>query len=101
MPVTMSSGKNVFEELGPDYTLLAFDAEPVDVETMLEDARALELPVQLVRDTRHGERAEYGTKMVLVRPDQYVSWAGDTVPRDSRHMLERVTGATSRSRVGA
>jgi hypothetical protein len=101
MPVTLSSGKNVFEELGPDYTLLALGADPVDVEALLEDARALELPVHVVRDAREGERLDLGAKLVLVRPDQYVSWAGDSLPRDSRQLLERVTGARLSSSVGA
>jgi len=29
---------------------------------------------------------------VLVRPDQYVAWAGDGPPRDAAQLIQRVAG---------
>jgi len=30
--------------------------------------------------------------LILVRPDQYVVWAGDTAPGDAISLLRKVTG---------
>ena len=34
-------------------------------------------PLAIVRDTNEGERARYGASLILVRPDQFVAWAGE------------------------
>ncbi|HEX6513722.1 MAG TPA: FAD-dependent monooxygenase [Chloroflexota bacterium] len=89
-PRLLSSGRNVFEELGPGFTLLAFDA---DGRSIQDAARALRVPLTAVRDAYEGERRDYGARLILVRPDQYVVAAGDDPPRDARALLRTVTGA--------
>ena len=91
-PAELTSGRNVFEELGSGFTLLAFDAEEHAVEAFRQAAQARRVPLDVVRDTRDGDRASYEAKLVLVRPDQYVVWAGDEPPGDVDALLRRVTG---------
>jgi 2-polyprenyl-6-methoxyphenol hydroxylase-like FAD-dependent oxidoreductase len=91
-PQPLSSGRNVFEELGDGFTLLALDAPGDAVDTLEEAARQRTIPLKVIRDTRADGREQYESRLVLVRPDQYVVWAGDTAPDDTDQLLRRVTG---------
>jgi hypothetical protein len=91
-PRSLSSGRNAFEELGTDFTLLAFDASDAEVAPFEETARALRIPVKVVRDTRDGQRLDYAARFVLVRPDQFVAWAGDSTPPGLVGLWCRITG---------
>jgi hypothetical protein len=81
----LSSGRNVFEELGAGFTLLAFGADPGPWEPA-------GLPLTVVRDTYEGGREAYGARLILVRPDQFVAWTGDEAPADAPALLRKVTG---------
>jgi hypothetical protein len=87
----LSSGKNVFEELGQGFALLAFGASDADAGAFTDAARALNLPLKVIRDTQAGGREAYQAKLTLVRPDQYVVWAGDTAP-EARSILAKAVG---------
>jgi hypothetical protein len=94
-PLTLSSGRNVFEELGPGFTLLAFDADEVAVREIEATARGLNVPLKVVHDSLDGGRDAYEARIVLVRPDQYVVWAGDQAPADVESLFKRVAGRDS------
>ena len=94
-PRLLSSGRNVFEELSDGFTLLAFDADDASVGALEEAARDRNVPLKVVRDTLAGGREEYQSRLVLVRPDQYVVWAGDAVTDDAVALLARVTGQST------
>jgi 2-polyprenyl-6-methoxyphenol hydroxylase-like FAD-dependent oxidoreductase len=91
-PQPLSSGRNVFEELGSGFALLAFDASDGDVQAFSEAATAMHIPLRVVRDTFEDGRKAYGHRMVLVRPDQYVAWVGDSTPPRVQALLGKVTG---------
>ncbi|MFN0073958.1 MAG: FAD-dependent monooxygenase [Chloroflexota bacterium] len=91
-PQPLSSGRNVFEELGPNYTLCAFGAEDVHVTEIQQTAESLGVPLKVVRDTQAGGREAYESRLILVRPDQYVVWSGDQPTGDVKSLLERVSG---------
>lgn len=65
-------------DLGPDFTLIAVGRSNDDVAGFVTAAGELGLPLRLVRRELTGEAADYGWPLVLVRPDHYVSWVGDT-----------------------
>ena len=90
-PQLLSSGRNVFEELGPWYTLLAFGADAA-IGPIEEAARTARVPLKIVRDSYGGGREAYGARLMLVRPDQYVVWTGDGAPAEPRKIMERVAG---------
>jgi 4-hydroxyisophthalate hydroxylase len=91
-PRTLSSGRDVFDELGPDFTLLAFDAEDGAVRTFEQAAKAQGVPLKVVRDSYSGGREAYESRMILVRPDQYAVWIGDSAPGDADAIMRKVVG---------
>jgi 2-polyprenyl-6-methoxyphenol hydroxylase-like FAD-dependent oxidoreductase len=91
-PKPLSSGRDVFEELNDGFTLLAFDADETSVRSLEQAAQSRRVPLKVVRDTCQQGREQYESRLVLVRPDQYVVWAADTAPSDAAALLTRVTG---------
>ena len=91
-PQALSSGANVYERLGPGFSLLAFGVEDRAVEPFVQAARSLGVPLEVVRDSYEEGRRAYGTRLALVRPDQYVAWTGDEAPSDAPGLMTRVTG---------
>ncbi|MGH8642078.1 MAG: FAD-dependent monooxygenase, partial [Burkholderiales bacterium] len=91
-PLPLSAGRNVFEELGKGFTLLAFDAEARTVRDFHEAAASTGVPLKVIRDARRGDPEKYEARLVLVRPDQYVAWAGDAPPEDVAALLRKATG---------
>ncbi|NQU72814.1 MAG: FAD-dependent monooxygenase [Rhodospirillales bacterium] len=91
-PQPLSSGRNIFEELGEGFTLLAFDAGPPAAEAFEEAAGNLKIPLKIITDSQTGGREEYNAKLILVRPDQYVVWTGDEAPGDAAALMRKVVG---------
>src|SRR4029077_1094101 len=74
-PQLLSSGRNVFQELGPDFTLLAFDAEDRTALAFTAAAKGLNVALKVVRDTYCDGRKAYEASLILVRPDRYIAWS--------------------------
>ena len=94
-PQPLTTGRNVFDELGAGFTLLAFDGSDGAVEKFERASQSLGVPLKTIRDTFRAERERYESRLILVRPDQYVVWAGDAPPEDVRALLREVTGIYS------
>ena len=91
-PQLLSSGRNVFEELGADFTLLAFDADGRAAADFEEAASALRVPLKIVRDSYRDGRQAYEASLILVRPDRYIAWAGDSAPADAATVIAKAVG---------
>ena len=87
-PQMLSTGRNVFEELGRDFTLVRFGADGNNFERA---ALARGVPLKIVRDAAPAARHNYEVPLILVRPDQHVAWAGETAA-DADAIIQRVTG---------
>jgi 4-hydroxyisophthalate hydroxylase len=91
-PCILSNGLNVFEALGTSFTLLAFEADVRDVEAFRAVAASLNVPLKIVTDTLSHGRHHYATRLILVRPDQYIAWAGDGAGGDATAILKKAAG---------
>ena len=92
-PQQLSSGRNVFEDLGQGFTLLAFDVADAGVKAFEQAARSLNIPFKVIRDSYTGGREAYESRLILVRPDQYVAWTtSDDAPGDANQILAKITG---------
>ena len=87
-PHVMPDGSQVFDRLGPGFTVLAFDADAADLRAIQQAAATGTVPVSVVASTGP---APYGATFVLVRPDHFVAWAGDVWP-EAGDLLARCAG---------
>jgi len=93
-PQPLSSGRNVFEELGPDFTLIAFDAEDATVADFERAAKARGVPLKVIRDSYRDGRTAYEARLMLVRPDRYVAWLSEVAPARTDAVITRAVGAS-------
>ncbi|MDI1460798.1 FAD-dependent monooxygenase [Catellatospora sp. KI3] len=71
-------GRSLFDELGPGLTLLVLTREAAPQADLIERAAARRaVPLARLDLADRGLRSRYGADLLLVRPDQYVAWAGD------------------------
>jgi hypothetical protein len=90
-PRQLTSGRNVFEELGEGFTLLDFGA-PEAAAAIRHAADASGVPLKPVEDNSAEAREFYQAALVLVRPDQFVAWASDGNVIDAESIIRRVVG---------
>ncbi|AXS42733.1 monooxygenase [Breoghania sp. L-A4] len=88
-PRALSSGGNVFEALGRGFSLLAFGAPAQAVAAFELAAHAMDVPLTVIADTAADGREDYAAALVLVRPDQFVAWAGEAASLDAAAVLKR------------
>jgi 4-hydroxyisophthalate hydroxylase len=91
-PQALTCRRNVFEKLGPCFTLLAFDAADETVADFATAAKTLGVPLAVVRDTYGDGRKNYEAKLILVRPDRYVAWAAASAPGNAAAILRKAIG---------
>ena len=82
----------MFEELGNGFTLFAFDVDDGAVRVFERAASELQVPLKVVRDSYADGRTKYETRMILVRPDQFIVWIGDSAPVDAGQIMRKVAG---------
>jgi 4-hydroxyisophthalate hydroxylase len=89
-PQPLSSGKNIFEELGEGFTLLDLSSDGGASSSFTTAAAKLGIPLKVIRDSAVGGREKYEASLILVRPDQFVAWTGEKAEADQ--VLRRAAG---------
>ncbi len=95
-PALLSSGRNVFEELGRGYTLITLTHDPAPAQAFQDAAHAMAMPLHVLTDTPDGGRSAYQCRYMLVRPDQHIAWAGNQPPADPAALLRKAAGRPKR-----
>ncbi|WP_439563490.1 FAD-dependent monooxygenase [Roseinatronobacter sp.] len=91
-PRMLSDGHSVFARLGRDFTLIALDMEDAEVTRICAAADKAGVPLEVIRDSWAEDRRDWAHRMILVRPDHFVAWAGDN-GRDGADALAVAVGA--------
>ena len=91
-PRKLTDGRNIFEELGKGFVLLALDAPAEAIGAFEAAARDLKIPFKAVADTFAQGREDYESRLILIRPDQYVAWTGDGAAPDAAAVLRKAAG---------
>jgi hypothetical protein len=97
-PARLSCGSNVYERLGPAFSLLCVGAQHAKAEAFRQAATHLGVPLEVIEDDAGGELERYQARLVLVRPDQYVAWTDTAAMVDPEAVLRRVIGSTTSER---
>ena len=90
----LAPGRSLYDELGDGLTLLTAD-HGVPVDAITAAARSRGVPLRLLELE---DRAPPWPALVLVRPDNYVAWAGDREPDDAGALIDTVRGASAGGR---
>jgi len=88
-PQPVASGENVYEVLGLGFALLAAEPDGPVARQFRAAAEEMRLPLDVIA-LGDKARENYAAANVLVRPDQFVAWAGDAA--DAQAVLERARG---------
>jgi 2-polyprenyl-6-methoxyphenol hydroxylase-like FAD-dependent oxidoreductase len=93
--IWLAGERSLYDELGPDYTLLRLDAN-LDVEPLLDAARRASVPMKLI-DIAPDEAIDvYDYPLVLVRSDQHIAWRGREQPDDPDLLVRVIRGVSGR-----
>jgi hypothetical protein len=72
--------------------LLVLGAGREAISAFRASAAAQGVPLVVIEDSFDGGREQYASRLILIRPDQYVAWVGDDQPADLDALLKKVTG---------
>ena len=100
----LGDGRSLYDELGDGFTLLdraaragrqaagPITAADPAASPIMAAARASGVPLKVLD---LDDQALHGAALVLVRPDNYVAWAGDREPDSAAGLIDRVRGASA------
>jgi 2-polyprenyl-6-methoxyphenol hydroxylase-like FAD-dependent oxidoreductase len=87
-------GSSLFDRMGFCFTLLRLGGKAANTGAIEQAARARNVPLEVLDIPYSDARDLYERDLVLVRPDQYVAWRGNSPPPDPDRLLAQIVGAT-------
>ncbi len=93
-PRPLTSGNDLFDALGSDFTVIAAAGADVQWRDFAAAAHRHGIPLTLVSDS-FDDAGPPQPPLVVVRPDLFVAWVDDGAPYDAATVLRRVVGAAS------
>ncbi len=87
----LADGRSLYDALGTEFTLLVLDGG-VEWQGLAEAAMAAGLPLSVLEIAPGEADPVYAEKLVIVRPDQHVTWRGDEAPEDALGLLRFLGG---------
>jgi len=96
-PRTLSDGQNVYAALGSGFSLIALDAPDECVLAFSTTAKRLGIPLTIVRDDCAEGRKTWEASLILVRPDNFVSWCGTPTAENAETLATILKTAIGRT----
>ncbi|MEV0579883.1 FAD-dependent monooxygenase [Streptomyces sp. NPDC050392] len=93
--VFLGDGRSLYDLLGADLTLLVLERGTSE-KVIEEAARARNVPLRVVdlseATSRHPYAEVFGSRLLLIRPDQVVGWRGDEPPEQVLALIDTLRG---------
>ena len=90
----LKNGRSTIDMFGRGFVLLCFGTEAPDDRRIVDAARKVGVPLDVVNVAEAEAAKLYGQRLVLVRPDGMVAWRGDVLPGGVEELLDRVRGVS-------
>lgn len=90
-PQPLSDGGDLWDRLGPWFTLIDLSGDPANTAAFEHAAAGQHLPLTVIADDNAEARAAWGAPLILLRPDQFVAWTGEDAA-GAAAILSRVRG---------
>jgi 2-polyprenyl-6-methoxyphenol hydroxylase-like FAD-dependent oxidoreductase len=91
--VWLEDGTPLLDHFGRGFTLLDVEAEDALVRRFLDAAESVGFPLTRLKLGASVARSKYPASITLIRPDQYISWQGDTCD-DPGSVIDRIRGTS-------
>ncbi|MFT4582423.1 MAG: 2-polyprenyl-6-methoxyphenol hydroxylase-like FAD-dependent oxidoreductase [Gammaproteobacteria bacterium] len=89
-----SSGVALYDDLGPEFTLLRIGSNPPDAHALVAGFAAHKVPLKVLSIHEPIAAQKYENySLVLIRPDQHIAWRARQDPSDVEKIISTVTGA--------
>jgi hypothetical protein len=85
-------GGSLYDRFGHGFTLLRLNGSKADTSAFTHVAEQRGVPLTTLDVPLKEARELYGRDLILVRPDRYIAWRGDSVPQDVDAVFATVTG---------
>ena len=90
----LKDGKSTIDLFGGGFVLLCFGKEMFSKRRLVDAARKVGLPLEVLAIPDAEAARLYERRLVLVRPDGMVAWRADSLSDDVEQLLDRVRGAS-------
>jgi hypothetical protein len=90
--VWLSETQSTLDLFGDGFVLLRFDPT-TDASALADAAARRSVPFEITDLHNADARRLYVNKLVLVRPDGFVAWRGESLPDDPLRLIDTVRGA--------
>ena len=92
----LHDGTSLYDHFGAGFTLLASgDADPDDLDLARDAALDAGIPLTILRQPIPMLADLYQARYALIRPDQHVTWRGDTRPAAWATLFRQIAGHTN------
>ena len=91
-PAELNDGRNIYDLLGEDFTLILDDKMENEAEEAQNVAHALNIPLKVLRVSMSKEVKRWEATVILVRPDHFIAFAGQNKKASMYNILTMAIG---------